>query len=115
MNTDNLGYRWGLAYVRKSPLPPNKTWMEVPFYTYLIEQGPDCFYKAMREDRPVDIEAITSYPVLQSFVGTNTYISPDETVYIDWEGNYFIAKEGRTDLTGRRIIGNMEGQPPPYL
>jgi hypothetical protein len=90
--------------VRKSPLPPDQTWTEVPFYTYFVEQDTKKFCKAMREDRPVDIDAIESYPVI-SFVNTNTYISPDETVFIDWEGNYFIAKEDGIELpTPRNII-----------
>jgi hypothetical protein len=103
MNIKSQDTEWGLAFIRESPLPPDQTWTEVPFYTYLMRQDKETFYKAMRKDRPVDITAIKSYPVL-SFVDFSIEIKPEQAVFVDWEGNYFIDKENSVDLKNRTIV-----------
>lgn len=92
--------------MRKSPLPPDQTWTEVPFYTYLIGENKEIFYTAMREDRPVSLEAIKSFPVanLINFPAGVVEIEPDEAVFIDWEGNYFIGKESDIERPLDRIV-----------
>jgi hypothetical protein len=102
-DTEHQNQKWGLAYVRKSPLPPDRTWTEAPFYTYLTGEDGTIFYRAMRKDRPVSVEAIESFPVL-SFIGSPVEIKPDEAVFIDWEGNYFIGKESDVERPVDRNI-----------
>ncbi|MDR2384091.1 MAG: hypothetical protein LBD80_00315 [Tannerella sp.] len=103
MNINFKNERWGLAYVRKTPLPPDQTWREVPFYTYLADRDENKYYKAKHKDRPIDIDAIESYLVI-SFIFSFIEIKPDETVFIDWEGNYFIGKEDSLELPANRNI-----------
>jgi hypothetical protein len=91
IKTDEETVRWGLAFVRKSPLPAEGTWTEVPYYTYIIGDN-KTYYKAKQKDFPVELTAIESYPVLDSFVPCNYEIKPAQSVFIDWRGNYFIGK-----------------------
>lgn len=97
MNVNPENQKWGVAFVIKSPLPPQNTWTEVPFYTYLIEEGRTKIYRAMQKDCPIDIDAVKSYPVID-FSFATVPIKFDESVFIDWEGNYFIGKEDSYEL-----------------
>ncbi|MDR2472396.1 MAG: hypothetical protein LBD53_02370 [Tannerella sp.] len=93
MKTRENNIRWGLAFVRKTLLPAEGTWTEVPYYTYEINGDRSTYYKAQCKDFPIDLKAIESYPILESFVACNYEIRPDQSVFIDWIGNYFIGKE----------------------
>jgi hypothetical protein len=103
MKTNYQNQKWGLAFVRKSPLPPKLTWTEVPFYTYLTEMDDTKYYRAMQVDCPIDIEAIKSYPVYDIKI-LSILIEQDETVFIDWKGDYFIDKENCRNLSDDRLI-----------
>jgi hypothetical protein len=104
MKTDTKKNQWGLAFVSETSLPPEQTWREVPYFTYLINKGRKTYYVGKREDRPITIEAIESYPVLPSFTGSTVEIKMDETVFLDWKGNYFIGKKDSFELPEERKI-----------
>jgi hypothetical protein len=104
MNLDTEKNNWGVAFVRETPLPPYQTWRPVPYYTYLIDEDRTKYYIGKRKDRPINIEAIKSSPIL-SFIFSTEKIEMDETVFLDWEGNYFIGKKDSLKLSeGRNII-----------
>jgi len=103
MNPNSQNKKWKLAFVRKSPLPPEDTWTEVPFFTCMADQDASKYYIAMQEDSPVNVEAIKSYP-FYDFQISSIKIEPDETVFIDWEGNYIIGKEDSYKMPAGRII-----------
>jgi hypothetical protein len=116
MNAEPQNPKWGLAYVRKSPLPPDQIWTEAPFYTYLIGEDKRQLYKAMRKDRPVSAEEVERFPVW-SFTDSPVAIKPDEAVFIDWEGNYFIGKDSDVErsLTRKIIYRGQRSAPPPEV
>jgi hypothetical protein len=103
MNADYQNIRWGLAFVRKSLLPASQTWTEVSYYTYVIGENQKTYYKAKQKDFPIDLSSIKSYPVLPSFIGCNLEIKPDQSVFIDWEGKYFIGKKNCFNLQPENI------------
>jgi len=104
MNLNSHNQKWKLAFVRKSPLPPKDTWTEVPFYTCRAEHGAGIYYIAMQEDSPVSVDAIKSHP-FYDFQISSIKIESDETVFIDWKGNYIIGKEDSHEIpSGRTIV-----------
>jgi hypothetical protein len=115
MNTDFNNISWGLAFVRETPLPPYKKWREVMYFTYIINGAAidkTKFYIGKRADRTINIEAIKSRPVLDSFLNNNIKISTDETIFIDWNGNYFIGKKRDYYLPQNRVIIHRKKRKP---